>query len=108
VVTIDQVTIKGGVSTGFLALGGGVYIRNATVTFSNSTSQGNNAGGNANGAANDGGGIAAVGSFNAATGTVTRAVLTLNNTSVISNSGLNGGGVVCVLCQVVTLLSSFT
>jgi len=107
VVTIDQVTIRGGISTGFLAMGGGVFIRNATVTFTNSTILGNNAGATT-ASAIDGGGIAAVGTFNAATGAVTPAVLTLSNTEVVSNSGLNGGGIVCVLCQLITFLSNVT
>jgi CSLREA domain-containing protein len=97
VVTINNLTIKNGLASGFLSLGGGVNIRNATVVMNNCIVIAN---GTAieTGARDDGGGIAVAGSFNAVAGVATVASLTLNNSTVSGNSGLNGGGVLCVLC----------
>jgi CSLREA domain-containing protein len=100
-VTINNLTIKGGVASGFLSLGGGVSIRSATVVMNNSVVQGNSTA-IESAARDDGGGIAIIGSYNAGTGAIALAVLTLNNTTVKGNTGSNGGGIICVLCGLIT------
>jgi CSLREA domain-containing protein len=96
-VTINNLTIKNGLASGFLSFGGGVNIRNATVVMNNCIVSANSTA-IETGARDDGGGIAVVGSYNALTGVATLASLTLNNSTVSGNSGLNGGGILCVLC----------
>ncbi|HMC78291.1 MAG TPA: FG-GAP-like repeat-containing protein [Vicinamibacterales bacterium] len=103
-VTINNLTIAGGVARGFLSLGGGVYIRQATVTFNNCAVVSNRTAVENNSAiepaARDaGGGIAAVGGFTPGTGAIVLAVITLNSTTVAGNSGASGGGLLCVHCQ---------
>jgi CSLREA domain-containing protein len=106
-VTINNLTITGGSATGFLSLGGGLYIRNATVTLNNCTVTANNTAVET-GSRDDGGGIAAIGSYDPAGPTTTLAVLTLNNTTVSGNSGLNGGGILCVLCTLTVASSTIS
>jgi hypothetical protein len=106
-VVINSLTIRNGKASGFLSIGGGVFIRNANVTLNNSTVTGNGTAVEF-GLPDDGGGIAAVGTFDASSGTVTPAVLTLSNTTVSGNSGANGGGLVCVLCQLFASNAAFT
>ena len=96
-VTINTLTIRGGVARGFLSLGGGINIRGAAVVLNNSVVTGNLTAVES-GERDAGGGIAVIGSFNAATGTTALASLTLNNTTVSTNTASNGGGIVCVLC----------
>jgi CSLREA domain-containing protein len=103
-VTINNLTITGGVASGFLSLGGGLTIRGAAVVLNNCAVTGNSTAVEA-GVRDAGGGIAVVGSYNAATGTPTLASLTLNNSTVSNNTGSNGGGIVCVLCSL-TISSS--
>lgn len=107
IVVINNLTITHGKASGFLSIGGGIFIRNASVTLNTSTVIANSTEVE-NGEADDGGGIAAVGTFDAATGTAMPAVLTLNNTTVSNNSGSNGGGLVCVLCQLQASNSAFS
>jgi CSLREA domain-containing protein len=95
VVTINSLTIKNGRPSGFLSLGGGLYVRDASVTLNNCTVTENTTAVDAT--ADDGGGIAVVGTFVAPTATL--AHLTLDRTTVLGNAGLNGGGIVCVLCE---------
>jgi CSLREA domain-containing protein len=97
-VTINNLTIKNGRAGGFLSLGGGISIRNASVVLNNCIITSNNTAVES-GARDAGGGIAVVGSFNAGTGIATLASLTLNSSTVSGNNGLNGGGVLCVLCS---------
>jgi len=96
-VTINNLTIIDGVASGFLSLGGGLSIRGAAVVLNNCIVSSNSTA-IETGARDDGGGISVVGSFNAATGVATLAALTLNNTTVFLNAGLNGGGILCALC----------
>jgi CSLREA domain-containing protein len=104
-VTINSLTIRGGLANGFLSLGGGLNIRGATVVLNSSIVTGNSTALESN-ARDDGGGIAVVGSYNAATATTTLASLTLNNSTVSNNTGANGGGIVCVLCSLAISNSS--
>src|SRR5205085_6784763 len=69
-VTINNLTVKGGVASGFLSPGGGVYIKSGTVVFNDSSILSNSTA-IENGARDDGGGIAVVGTFTAATGVAT-------------------------------------
>jgi CSLREA domain-containing protein len=103
-VTINSLTITGGVASGFLSLGGGLGIRGATVVLNNCTVTGNSTAVES-GTRDDGGGIAVIGSYNPATGMATLASLTLNGSTVSNNTGASGGGVVCVLCSL-TISSS--
>jgi CSLREA domain-containing protein len=96
-VTLNSLTIKGGIASGFLSLGGGVNIRGATVVMNGCTVTGNSTAAES-GSRDDGGGIAVIGSFDPATGTAALARLTLNNSTVSNNTGANGGGIVCALC----------
>ena len=96
-VTINALTIKNGVARGLLSLGGGLFIRGATVVLNNSVVRDNRVAVEAE-SRDDGGGIAVLGSFDAATGIATLASLTLNGTSVFNNTATSGGGIVCVLC----------
>jgi CSLREA domain-containing protein len=97
-VTINDLTITGGVASGFLSLGGalaigggaGVILNNCTVTGNSTAIE--------SAARDDGGGIAVIGSFAEGTGIATLSSLTLNNSTVSNNTGSNGGGIVCVLC----------
>ena len=107
IVTMNNLAIKNGAASGFLSLGGGIYIKSAAVTLNNCTVVQSSTV-LESGARDAGGGIAAVGSFNAATGATTPAVLTLSNTTVSGNTGSNGGGVVCVLCQLLVSNTTFT
>ena len=95
VVTINSLTIKKGKTSGFLSLGAGLYIRDASVTLNNCTVTENSTAADAT--VDDGGGIAVVGTFVAPTARLAR--LTLDRTTVSGNAGLNGGGIVCVLCS---------
>jgi hypothetical protein len=97
-VTINSLTITGGVASGFLSLGGGLDIRGATVVLNNCIVTGNSTAVES-GTRDDGGGIAVIGSYNPATGMAMLAGLTLNGTTVSNNTGSNGGGIVCVLCS---------
>ena len=65
IVTISNLTIRNGAVSGFLSLGGGLYIKSATVTLTNSTVLQSSTV-LESGVRDAGGGIAAVGSFNAA------------------------------------------
>jgi CSLREA domain-containing protein len=103
-VTINSLTITGGVASGFLSLGGGLNIRGAAVVLNSCTVTGNSTAVEG-GSRDDGGGIAVVGSYNPATGMATLASLTLNSSTVSNNTGANGGGIVCVLCSL-TISSS--
>src|SRR5947209_12383528 len=98
-VTINDLTITGGIASGFLSFGGGlniagggsnVILNNCTVTANSTAVE--------SGARDNGGGIAVAGSYSAAGGVATLAALTLNNSTVSGNTGLNGGGILCVLC----------
>jgi hypothetical protein len=95
VVTINSLTIKGGKPSGFLSLGAGLYVRDASVTLNNCTVTENTTAADAT--ADDGGGIAVVGTFVAPAAML--AHLTLDHTTVSGNAGLNGGGIVCILCD---------
>lgn len=95
-VTINSLTMRRGLSRGFLAAGGGVSIRNATVVMNNSLVEG--ATQLEDGSRDVGGGISAFGSFNPATGIATLASLTLNDSTVSLSTGSSGGGIACVLC----------
>jgi CSLREA domain-containing protein len=106
-VTIDNLTIRGGVARGFLSLGGGLNIRGASVVLTNGVVTANSTLVES-GERDAGGGIAVVGSFNAATGAAALASLTLTNTTVSNNTGSTGGGIVCVLCVLSTSNSSIT
>ena len=97
-VVINNLTIKRGVASGFLSLGGGLYIKLASVVLNNSKVTGNSTL-IESGARDDGGGIAVIGAFEPANGTLTLASLTLNATTVANNTGATGGGIVCVICQ---------
>jgi CSLREA domain-containing protein len=96
-VTMNNLTVKGGSVTGSLSPGAGISVRGATLVLNNCVVTANSTATSASGRAN-GGGIAVVGSWNAALGAATLASLTLNSSTVSSNSGLNGGGILCVLC----------
>jgi CSLREA domain-containing protein len=96
-VTIRQLTVRGGVASGFLSMGGGIYIRNAAVTLIN-VAVTENSTAPESGARDNGGGIAVVGSFDAASGTTTRASLALTSSRVANNTGASGGAIICVLC----------
>jgi CSLREA domain-containing protein len=106
-VTLNNLVITGGSASGFLSLGGGVLIRNAIVVMNNCSITGNSTALDF-GARDDGGGIAVVGSYNAAAGVATLASLTLNNSTVSGNTGLNGGGILCVLCSLTTTNSAIS
>lgn len=97
-VTINGLTIKNGLASGFLSFGGGLNIRGATVVLNNSSVTSNSTA-IETGARDAGGGIAVVGSFSTPGGVATLASLTLNNSTVSGNTGLNGGGILCVLCS---------
>jgi CSLREA domain-containing protein len=97
-VTVNSLTIKGGVARGFLSLGGGIYSHHANLVLNNCTVTGNSTA-LESGERDNGGGIAAVGSYNESAGTAAFATLVLNGTIVSGNTGLNGGGIVCVICQ---------
>ncbi len=98
-VTINSLTMRNGAAAGFLSLGGGLFIGGgATVVLSGATVTAN-ATALESGARDDGGGIAVLGTFDAATGVTTRSSLTLTGSTVSSNTGSNGGGIVCVLCS---------
>ena len=108
IVTINTLTIRGGVARGFLSLGGGVRIQvknfpdddapdGVGLRLNNSVVTGNLTA-LESGELDAGGGIAVIGSFYAATGTTALAILGLNNTTVSANAASNGGGIVCVLC----------
>ena len=105
-VVIENLTITHGMAFGFLSLGGGIFIRNANVTLVNCTVTSNSTDVE-NGLPDDGGGIAAMGTFDPASGTAQLAQLTLTNTTVSGNAGLNGGGLVCVLCGLQTSNAAF-
>lgn len=96
-VTINNLTITGGLAQGFLSLGGGVAIGGATVVLNNCNVSGNSTA-LESGRRDDGGGIAVVGSFDASSGVATLAHLTLNGGTVAGNTGSNGGGILCSLC----------
>lgn len=96
-VTINNLTITGGLAQGFLSLGGGIAIRGATVALNNCSVSGNSTA-TEGGRRDDGGGIAVVGSFDAPSGATTLARLTLNGSNVSGNASSNGGGIVCDLC----------
>ncbi len=85
-VTIDNLTIRGGVARRWVSLGGGLNIRGASVVMSNGvvTTNGTLV---ESGERDAGGGIAVVGSFDAATGAAALASLTLTNTTVSNNTG---------------------
>jgi len=106
-VTINSLTIKNGLASGFLSIGGGLSIRGATVVLNNSIVTSNGTAIEA-GARDAGGGIAVVGSFSAPGGIATLAALTLNSSTVSGNSGLNGGGILCVLCTVTATNSTIS
>src|SRR5260221_10690271 len=97
-VTINDLTITGGVATGPLSLGGGIRIAGggANVILNNCIVNGNSTAVES-GASDDRGGIAGLGSHDAAGGVATLAALTLNNSSVTGNTGFNGGGNLCGL-----------
>ena len=97
-VTINNLTIKNGFASGFLSLGGGLNIRGATVVLNNCVITGNSTAVES-GARDGGGGIAVVGSYSTPGGLATLASLSLVNSTVSGNSGLNGGGILCVLCS---------
>jgi CSLREA domain-containing protein len=97
-VTINNLTIKNGLASGFLSLGGGLNIRGATVVLNNCIVTGNSTAVES-GARDGGGGIAVVGSYGTPGGVATLASLSLVNSTVSGNSGLNGGGILCVLCS---------
>jgi CSLREA domain-containing protein len=106
-VTINSLTITGGVARGFLSLGGGINIRGAAVVLNNTIVTGNNT------AAelverDPGGGVAVVGSFNGATGVATLASLTLNNSTISTNTASKGGGILCVLCALTATNAAIT
>ncbi|PYR71972.1 MAG: hypothetical protein DMF86_24845 [Acidobacteria bacterium] len=96
-VTLNDLTIQNGSAAGTLSLGGGIRILGATVVLHNCTVTLNDSAGEA-GSEDPGGGIAAIGSFDAALGVAKLASLTLADSRVLSNTGSNGGGIVCVLC----------
>jgi CSLREA domain-containing protein len=104
-VTINDLTMSNGVARGFLSLGGGLNAVLANLILNGSTVTGNSTA-DESGSRDDGGGIAVVGSFDATTGTTTLAGLTLNSSVVSGNTGLNGGGIVCVLCTLAISQSS--
>jgi CSLREA domain-containing protein len=106
-VTINGLTIKNGLASGFLSIGGGLSIRGATVALNNSVVTANGTAIEA-GASDAGGGIAVVGSFSAPGGIATLASLTLNSSTVSGNSGLNGGGILCVLCTLTVTNSTIS
>ena len=97
-VTINNLTMTGGVATGSLSLGGGLFIgAGSTVVLNGSTVSGNST------AAEVAPATAAAASRPSARTTApsmvtTFASLTLTNSTVSGNTGLNGGGIVCVLC----------
>jgi CSLREA domain-containing protein len=97
-VTINDLTIRGGSASGFLSLGGGLNIRGATVVLNNCIVTANSTALDGIGVRDDGGGIAVVGSYDAVAGGARLAALTLNHSTVSGNSGLDGGGVFCALC----------
>ena len=107
-VTINNLTIKGGVARGVLSLGGGLNIRGAAAVVLNSCVVTGNSTAVESGEGDAGGGIAVAGSFEAATGTATVATLALNNTTVSNNTASNGGGIVCVLCALTASRSNIT
>ena len=96
-VTMNNLTVKGGSVSGFLSPGAGIIVRGANLILNNCVVNANSTASSAGGRA-DGGGIAVVGSWNAALGVAALASVTLNTSTVSSNSGLNGGGILCVLC----------
>jgi CSLREA domain-containing protein len=106
-VTINDLTIRGGVARGFLSLGGGLNIRGAAVVLNSCVVTGNSTAAEL-GERDAGGGVAVAGSFDAATGTATLASLALNNTTVSNNTGSNGGGIVCVLCTLTASRANIT
>src|SRR5688572_31465252 len=97
-VAINYVTIRNGVASGFLSWGGGIAIRNADVTLIGSVVMDNSTA-IETGARDNGGGISVMGTFDAGSGSVTLATLSLIGSFVMSNTGLNGGGIACVLCS---------
>jgi CSLREA domain-containing protein len=106
-VTVNNLTIRNGEAQGFLSLGGGIKIRGASVVLNNSIVTANSTL-LESGERDGGGGIAVVGSFNPTTGLSSLASLTLNNTTVSSNTGSIGGGIVCVLCTLTTTNATIT
>jgi hypothetical protein len=106
-VTINSLTIKNGLASGFLSIGGGLSIRGSTVVLNNSIVTGNSTA-IETGARDAGGGIAVVGAFSAPGGIATLASLTLSSSTVSLNSGLNGGGILCVLCSLTVTNSTIS
>jgi CSLREA domain-containing protein len=96
-VTINNLTIRNGLASGFLSAGGGIRIQGATVVLNGCVVTGNSSA-LETGSRDDGGGIAVYGSFDGPTATATLAHLTLNGTTVSGNTAANGGGILCVLC----------
>ncbi len=106
-VTINNLTIKNGLSSGFLSTGGGLNIRGASVVLNGCAVKGNSTALDS-GTRDDGGGIAVFGSYDAASATATLAHLTLAGSSVSANTGHNGGGIVCALCALTIANSDIT
>ncbi len=97
-VTLNGLTLTNGQARGFLSNGGGVFIGGGAAVTMNDSSVTSSASPFELGGPDNGGGIAVIGSFDAALGIVTRSTLSLVNSTVAANSGLSGGGIVCVLC----------
>src|SRR5260221_6058508 len=92
-VTINDLTITGGLATGPLSLGGGILIAGggASVILNNCVVNGNSTAADG-GARDDGGGIAVVGSYDAAGGGAAPAPLTPKKSSGRGHTRLDGGG----------------
>jgi CSLREA domain-containing protein len=97
-VTFEYVTITGGAAKGFLSFGGGIQIRNASVTLIGTSVVSNQAALESD-SRDAGGGIAVIGSFDPANGGMTIASLTAYSSVINNNLAGYGAGILCVLCS---------
>ena len=97
-VTINNLSVVNGVATGPVSPGGGIYVGAGTTLVLDASTVAGNSTALETGGRDSGGGIAVVGSFDRPSSQTTLARLTLSNSTVSGNTGLNGGGIVCVLC----------
>lgn len=106
-VTLRRVNLTGGLVSGELAMGGGISVRNASLTLDASSVNANSTA-SETGIRDNGGGIAVVGSYVPATNTTTLASLTTRESVINGNSGGTGGGVFCALCELALVNTSIS